>query len=64
MTNRYRAGQPCIPQMPIDFAGDEPEDAEDLEQMSADVLAITAWFFLIPLVVFLIAVVALFWSMK
>jgi hypothetical protein len=24
MTNRYSAGQPCTPQMPVDFAGEEP----------------------------------------
>lgn len=62
MTNRYRAGQPCI--QPIEFAGDEPDDAEDLEQMSADVLAVTAWFFIVMLALFLIAVVAGYWSMK
>lgn len=62
MTNRYRAGQPA--ELNIDFAGDEPEDAEDLEQMSADVLAITAWFFIVMLALFLIAVVAGYWSMS
>lgn len=62
MTNRYRAGQPA--ELNIDFASDEPEDAEDLEQMSADVLAITAWFFIVMLALFLIAVVAGYWSMK
>lgn len=60
--NRYRAGRPCI--QPIEFAGDEPEDAEDLEQMSADVLAVTAWFFIVMLALFLIAVVAGYWSMS
>jgi len=62
MTNRYRAGQPA--ELNIDFAGDEPEDAEDLEQMSADVLAITACFFVVMLVLFIVAVFAGYWSLS
>lgn len=57
-TNRYRAGQPCI--QPIEFAGDEPEDVETVYQFEADVL----WVVVTVLVLFLIAVVAGYWSMK
>lgn len=61
-THRARAGQPYTP--PIDFAGPEPEDVEDLEQMSADILAIAAWCFIVILVLFIVAVFAGYWSMK
>lgn len=64
MTNRYRAGQPCTPQMPIDFAGDEPEDVETVDQFGADVLAVLGWFVLTIFALLLIAVVAGYWSMS
>lgn len=62
MTNRYRAGQPCI--QPIEFAGDEPEDVETVYQFEADVLSVVGWVVVTALVLFLIAVVAGYWSMK
>lgn len=56
-----RAGQPY--DYPIDFAGDEPKDVEDMEQISGDILACAAWFFVVMLALFLIFAITGYWSM-
>lgn len=65
--NRYRAGQPA--ELNIDFAGDEPEDVETVDQWGRDALAIVgivAFWALIAISAFisLIAAFVGYWSMK
>lgn len=58
-----RAGQPY--DYPIDFAGDEPEDVETVDQFASDVMAVTTAAILVPLVLFVIVSIAMFigyWS--